>query len=197
MVLYFGLLTASPLTGRLQTQIADILPQPDETLRAAQVDEHLVVEQREDQAVARRPDILCARETPLRIVLEPGLRFGQLMISHRVAAAGALPRRGRDELLPMEQLDDRIGRLQPEQLADERKRCRVQRVLVDDVAVAMDCHFLPDRQYRRHVRQRREQLALDAEARQRPFVNGAVDARVGLLHAPLAQLPVGVSQTRN
>ncbi|WP_232453330.1 hypothetical protein [Burkholderia ubonensis] len=38
----------------------------------------------------------------------------------------------------MEELDDRIGRLQPERLADERERCRVQRVLVDDVAVAMN-----------------------------------------------------------
>ncbi|MCM3754775.1 hypothetical protein M3665_22890, partial [Bacillus licheniformis] len=97
--------------------------------------------------MARRPDLLRARQTPLRIVLEPGLRFGRLVISHRVATAGPLPRMGCDEFMPMEQLDDRIGRLQPERLADERERCRVQRVLVDDVAVAMDRHLLPDRQY--------------------------------------------------
>lgn len=180
--------------GCFQPRVADLLAQPDEALCAAQVDEHRVVEQREDHAVARWPDFLCARQAPLRIVFKPCLSFRRLVVPYRVAATRALPRMGRDELVLVVQLDDRVSGLQPEGFADQCIRRRVQRVTVDDVSVAVDADFLPDGDHRRHVRQRREQRALDAEARERLLVGRAVRARAGLLHDPLAKLPIGVGQ---
>lgn len=56
-------------------------------------------------------------------MLEPRLGFRRLVVTHRVAITGlAQARMGRDELMAVKHLHDRVGRLQPQLLADERER---------------------------------------------------------------------------
>jgi hypothetical protein len=101
---------------------------------------------------------------------------------------------GCNEFVLMEQLYDRISRIEPEALANQCERHGVQRLLVDDVSVRMDLDFGPYSQHRRNVRQRREQRLLDGKARQRLLAYRAMFARAGPLHDPFEQLPVGIGQ---
>jgi hypothetical protein len=78
--------------------------------------------------MTRWADLFCPRQAPLRVVLKPGLSFGRLVIAQRVAIAGlAQPRMGSNEFVPMEQLHNGVGGLEPQILANQRERHRPRR----------------------------------------------------------------------
>lgn len=184
-----------PGARRVEPGITDLAAQPDDALRTAQVDEHLVVEQREHQRMAGRPDGFGLCQTPLRIVFEPRLSGGRLMIPYRRACAGlAQPGMGGHEFVLVEQLHDRVSGLYPQRLADQRERHRVKGLVMLDVSIAMNHGGGPCGQHRRHIGQRHQQRLLDGEAHQRLFAGRAVLTHAGLLHDPLAQLPVGIGE---
>ncbi|MGF6534280.1 hypothetical protein P3T20_005084 [Paraburkholderia sp. GAS206C] len=66
----------------IQPGVTNLAAKPDDALRAAQVDEHLIVEERQNQRVAGRTDFFGLRQTPLRIVFEPRLCCRRLMIAN-------------------------------------------------------------------------------------------------------------------
>lgn len=73
------------------------------------------------------------------------------------------------------------GGPQPQRLAHQRERHRVQRRLEADMTVAMHRHRMPDAQIRRHLWERQHAIS-------------AVDAQPGLLQHPLARMHVQIDQ---
>lgn len=79
----------SPFACGIQPGITILAAKPDDALCATQIDEHLVVEERRNQRIARWTAFFGLRQTPLRLVFEPRLRCRRLMITDgRARVAG-------------------------------------------------------------------------------------------------------------
>ena len=170
--------------------------QAQHPLGGAQVDQHPVGEQSVDQGVATGADALGLAQTPPGIVEAPGQGLGRQMVGEGRAGAGAGQARVAGDLIVVAiEVDQGVAGLEPQGLADQAERHRVQAVRELDVGVAMDLDLGPHRQHRRHRGQRLQQGAFGRlKLDQRPLAGGAMAALAGLVAHPVGQLPVGVGQ---
>jgi hypothetical protein len=165
-------------------------------LGGAEIDQHPVAEQGVDHGMAGRTDALGLVQAPRRIVEAPGQGLGRQMVGDGRAGAGAgQARMASHRLMVLIQPDQGIAGLEPQGLADQAERYRVQTPLELNVGIAMDLDLGPHRQHRRHRGQRLRQGTLGRQKLdRRPLAGGAMAARAGFVAHPVGQLPVGVGQ---
>jgi hypothetical protein len=183
------------LAGRIEACGTMGAFEADHALRGAQVIEHAVGEQAPDQGMAVRPDALALAQAVLRIGQRPGQGIGRDVIAHGRSATRRDARMAGDQFGRAIQVHQLVRSAQPQALAHEAERHRVQRAVELHVAIAVHADLGPGRKLRRDRGQAHEQAALGTgELFQRLTAGGAVAARAGRAEHPGVQLAIGIGQ---
>jgi len=103
------------------------------------------------------------------------------------------PRMHGDKLQVVEDFNGGVGDFEPQLLAHQPERRRIQTLFKAHMAVAVKLGLGPCGDLDRHIRQRAQHRFFRfGKQRERLFVGGAVDAVAGSLQHPAAQLAVGI-----